>query len=497
MEKKMKIQNEKDLKLFWKGGTAFLLFMAVALVTFFYFVEKDVNKNVEKTLRDNVERQNHHLQTILDLQFQNLENMAESIGHRDELISEENMCFLRVLQKNSDFERVSIIDVEGNSHYDEGSVKKVVHRRYFKEGMAGNRTLSDPLESSIDGQTRVVLGFPIYIDGDKDKEVIGILAASYDMTALSRMMFEDIYGGAGFSMILTKQGEVISYDAGNNKGERALESIGNNLFGKYEEELEKNSNAAKVVSDFKKGKSGCAELNTGINKWYMAYAPFSYNDWMVCYSIPSKSARKAYQFINQYEFVLCIALASAVMILIFVLMKDVKRRQKKLLEYANTDALTGLLNKEKTKNEIKQWLKETEKQSGIQVFMIMDIDYFKEVNDTYGHIAGDLVLQNIGNYLLGRFRDGDILGRVGGDEFVMFMKNVDTVDHMVKKVRKVSEEIPQIVIPDLNGAKVSVSIGVSYAPDCGQTYLDLYHHADEALYETKRKGRNGYTVFCK
>lgn len=127
----------------------------------------------------------------------------------------------------------------------------------------------------------------------------------------------------------------------------------------------------------------------------------------------------------------------------------------------------------------------------------MDIDYFKDVNDTYGHIAGDLVLQSIGKYLLSRFRDGDILGRIGGDEFVMFMKNVDTVDHMVKKVRKVSEEIPQIVIPDLNGAKVSVSIGVSYAPDCGQTYLDLYHHADEALYETKRKGRNGYTVFCK
>ena len=66
----MKIQNDKDLKLFWKGGTAFLFFMAIALVTFFYFVEKDVNKNVEKTLRDNLERQNHHLQTILDLQFQ-------------------------------------------------------------------------------------------------------------------------------------------------------------------------------------------------------------------------------------------------------------------------------------------------------------------------------------------------------------------------------------------------------------------------------------------
>ena len=220
MDKNMEVQKEKNLKLYIKGGVTFLLFMVIALFTFFYFVQKDVNKNVEKTLKDNVERQNHHLQTILDLQFQHLESVAESVAHGGELTSEENMCTIRVLQKNSDFERVSIIDAEGNSHYDEGTVKNVSHRRYFKEAIAGNRTLSDPLESSIDGQTRVVVGVPIYADGDREQEVIGILAASYDMTAQSRMMFEDIYGGEGFSIILTREGEVISYDVGNSAGSR-------------------------------------------------------------------------------------------------------------------------------------------------------------------------------------------------------------------------------------------------------------------------------------
>ena len=238
----MKIQ--KDLRLYIRGGVAFLLFMVIALFTFFYFVQKDVDNNVEKTLSDNVERQNHHLQTILNLQFQQLENAAENVAHSGELISEENLYTIRILQKNSNFERVSIIDAEGNSHYDEGSVKNVAHRRYFKEAIAGNRTLSDPLESSIDGQTRVVVGVPIYAEGDREQEVIGILAASYDMTALSTMLFEDIYGGKGFSMILTKEGGVISYNAGNLTGGKALESIGNNLFGKYESELKNNPVAA-------------------------------------------------------------------------------------------------------------------------------------------------------------------------------------------------------------------------------------------------------------
>ena len=491
----MNIKKDKDLKLYIKASLAFLLFMVVALLTFFYFIQRDVESNVEKTLMDNVERQNHHLQTILDLQFQNLESVAEHVGHEDELISEQNMNTIRILQKNSDFERASIIDVNGDSHYDEGSVKNVSKRRYFKEGIAGNRTLSDPLESSIDGQTRVVLGVPIYADGDSENEVIGILAASYDMTALSRMLFDDIYGGKGFSMILTRGGDIISYDTENIVGSKALKSIGENLFQIYEDSIRSNSEASAVVKDFEEGQGGCSELNTGTSKWYMAYTPLSYNDWMVCYSIPSKSARSAYQFISQYEMILCLALAVAVIVLMFAIRRSVKGRQRDLLEYANTDALTGLYNKEKMKNEIEQWLSRTGDHSGLQVFIIMDIDSFKEVNDTYGHVAGDQVLQKVGELLKYQFRVGDILGRIGGDEFVVFMKNVDSPDHIIAKVREVAEGIHNLHISELKGRTLTTSIGVSYAPDHGIAYLDLYKHADIALYETKRNGKNGYTIY--
>ena len=491
----MNVQKEKDLKFNIKCGVAFLLFMVIALFSFFYFVQKDVDRNVEKTLRDNVERQNHHLQTILDLQFQHLESVAESIGHSGELFSEENMNTIRVLQKNSDFEGVSIIDTEGNSHYAKGGVKNVSHRRYFKEAMDGNRTLSDPLESSVDGQTRVVVGVPVYADGDADQEVIGILAASYDMTALSRMLFEDIYGSEGFSMILTSEGNIISYDSRSESVDDALEKIGENLFGKYEDEIRENPSAEKVVDDFQMGNSGCAELNTGTGVWYMAYAPLSYNGWMVCYSIPYKSARREYQFITQYEIMLCLELAAAILVLTFALMRNAKKKQKILLEYANTDALTGLCNKEKTKNEIEQWLAETQVHNGKQVFIIMDIDFFKEVNDTCGHVAGDLVLEKVGMFLKYQFRAGDVLGRIGGDEFVVFMKNVDTIEHLKAKADEVVAGISHLQIPELGEKSLSVSIGISYGPDHGQTYLELYNHADEALYVTKRNGRNGYSIY--
>ena len=138
---------------------------------------------------------------------------------------------------------------------------------------------------------------------------------------------------------------------------------------------------------------------------------------------------------------------------------------------------------------------EPEKHKGIQAFIIMDVDCFKDVNDTYGHLAGDLVLQKTGRFLRNQFRGGDILGRIGGDEFVVFMKNVDSADHVQAKVRELTQKIHELQIPELKGKTLSVSLGVSYAPDHGKTYLELYNHADEALYETKRNGKNGYTVY--
>lgn len=72
---------------------------------------------------------------------------------------------------------------------------------------------------------------------------------------------------------------------------------------------------------------------------------------------------------------------------------------------------------------------------------------------------------------------------------------VDSADHIQTKVRELMEKNRELQIPELEGKRLSVSMGVSYAPDHGKTYLELYHHADEALYETKRNGKNGYKVY--
>lgn len=162
-------------------------------------------------------------------------------------------------------------------------------------------------------------------------------------------------------------------------------------------------------------------------------------------------------------------------------------RNKELLKYAQTDALTGLYNKETTEQLTDELLSEDENKS--HAFLILDVDCFKQINDIYGHAVGDIVLQKFGKLLKGTFREGDILGRIGGDEFGVIMKNIQTKDIAMKKAGELLAKTQAYRIDELKGNNISISIGISTAPQDGDCYMDLYKRADQALYQAKRSGK--------
>lgn len=484
----MKKVQQDYIKHYIQIVIIFLMAIAACLLVFFYQVEKDVEENVRVTITNNVEKQGDHFQAILEVQYSYLEGIAEFIGDSGDLLSQENMKMLRYVVEKTELERLGIVDSDGWCHYDTGETKCVSFRRYFQEGMAGQKTLSDPLESRVDGTTRVVLGVPIC----KEDQVIGVLGGSYDVTALSRMIFDDIYEGEGFSLILMTDGTIVSYQDPNSFWGSDTE---NDFFECYKNNFGNQGSLEKIRDDFEREKSGYVEIFSDGEEYHMAYEPLGYNDWMLCYAVPIKVAKESYQFITDYEIILSVSFVFLVLVFFWNILRINNRKQKELIRSANTDSLTGLSNKKSTEDLIQEWLENKQDQmSGIQAFFIMDIDYFKEINDRYGHAVGDEVLRQIGGCLRGLFRSHDVMGRIGGDEFVVFMKNVPTVLIAEKKAEELSERVRQIEIPEMQGKRVTTSIGVSYAPDHGKGYLDLYKHADMALYETKEKGRNGYTI---
>lgn len=157
------------------------------------------------------------------------------------------------------------------------------------------------------------------------------------------------------------------------------------------------------------------------------------------------------------------------------------------------DLLTGLYNKRSFEDEVKHTI-ETQREGEVSVLMIFDFDNFKHVNDHYGHQTGDEVLKAFANILQRAFRTKDLIGRVGGDEFMVFMPE------MSEQFLKRSEEISHEVLHELSILKVgeagpfSCSIGIG-TDDTGYDFQKLYLLADSALYESKERGKACYVRF--
>ena len=166
-----------------------------------------------------------------------------------------------------------------------------------------------------------------------------------------------------------------------------------------------------------------------------------------------------------------------------------KREQQELAVAAKMDRMTMLLNRETTMRYIRRVLEENETEK--HVLFMFDVDNFKHLNDTMGHQKGDEFLVELARGLKKSFRDSDIVGRVGGDEFFALMKNVPDTALVERKANELLNTIQEICA-DYADIRLSGSIGIGIYPENGKTLDELYGQADAALYQAKRKGKNQY-----
>lgn len=181
---------------------------------------------------------------------------------------------------------------------------------------------------------------------------------------------------------------------------------------------------------------------------------------------------------------------------VFSIGKAVDIHEQKELEFRSTvDLLTNCLNKVTTEESIEKILL-GEKEGSHALFMI-DIDDFKAVNDTFGHHFGDLVLCEVADHLRNCFCSQDIIGRIGGDEFIVFVKNVSDPRVLTDQAQKIAQTFQTIYSGEKQTYKISGSIGIARFPEDGGSYEELYKAADKALYQSKNKGKDCYTFYRK
>jgi len=171
-----------------------------------------------------------------------------------------------------------------------------------------------------------------------------------------------------------------------------------------------------------------------------------------------------------------------------------KKEAEELLYKAQRDSLTGLYNKGTSQSIIEDYIMNEGKGVNGALFVI-DLDNFKAVNDNLGHLAGDIVLTEIAKIISKVFHENSIVGRIGGDEFVIFLKDVDSEGVIQKKAKELLSGFKNTSTEEILEYNVSGSIGISKYPEHGESYKELFISADKATYSAKNNGKGRYCIF--
>lgn len=180
------------------------------------------------------------------------------------------------------------------------------------------------------------------------------------------------------------------------------------------------------------------------------------------------------------------------------LYSEIKQKQLQLLEInnelmqlSNSDKLTGIANRRYFQSQLAIFIENYQNEQVPFSLLIIDIDYFKQVNDTYGHLVGDEILMKLATILKDNARPEDTVARFGGEEFTIILDNTNS-DQALMMAKKFNKQVENVIWPTIG--RLTISIGcATYLPN--DTEDTLFQHADDALYESKRNGRNQATLY--
>ena len=167
------------------------------------------------------------------------------------------------------------------------------------------------------------------------------------------------------------------------------------------------------------------------------------------------------------------------------------------LHDVNFDRLTGLPNRNVFQDRLEHAIRQAHRSGLPLALLFIDLDHFKEINDTMGHEMGDVLLQQVGQRLLGYVRDSDTVARLGGDEFIITLSDLHDIDAVTDVANKIRADLAQPFRLGGELAYISASIGITLYPRDARSASELLRNADQAMYQSKDQGRNRFSYFTR
>ena len=392
------------------------------------------------------------------------------------------------------FSSVGFANAEGDTVLNSGETTNIADRSYFQSSINGERAMSriSPGEGKITAKPRFILSVPI-----EGGEVAGVLFGSFLDDSFRPLLATDTLGVDVYSFICSGDGELLISSLENESGAPVTFDNINDLFA--DAEIKGGAPLADGGS-----REGSVSFTLGDYEGYLVFMPLGLSDWMLFNLVSSEIIDEDTTASTQMGFASLLVLLGVSLVLIAIIVIVSSRRAQELREQqreevseltarADTDSLTGLLNHRATRARIERYL-ENEGSHGSHALYLIDLDGFKSVNDIYGHPEGDRVIAQKAAAIKHVFRTSDIVGRIGGDEFMVLLKNVADDEIAEHKAAELCAALQSDFAHDGGeSAALTASVGVAAYKD-GETFAQLYKAADEALYSAKRAGKDRYVI---
>lgn len=459
--------------------------VVVILILFFNFSVKIKQEAVE-TVEDRLEKtaEEYALQVGRDFEYVCVigEHTAQVIGLQKLVDPEETQQLLALVAEVTEVQKVIYCDEDQDAIDHMGNRVDLQEMDYAKL-LKNNSNISYHFlkNDEITGSPAILIIVPVV-------ENSGDLLIYYPLERLNVIFKADGLSESDFVAMVTSEGEIFqSQDIESNF------LNGENIWDNIDEEYQNNISKAKVRMQNRI--EGCIEASADGEERTLVFAPIGIEDWSVIVgvsqfyvdysedSIFSSTISMLYQLLGvMFLFLVIFAVIN------FISKIRNAENRRDLQEKADTDLLTGLNNKLATERKIKEYI--SKYPNSLAMMFIIDIDNFKKINDTMGHAFGDEVLRSFGKQIGANFRVTDIIGRTGGDEFTIFLKNLQNDENTLREAQKLEYFFEHFQVGEYVKYSATASIGAAVFPADGRDFGALYKSADQALYKAKKRGKN-------
>lgn len=476
----------------------FLLLFGTEMICFVSGSELaiDVGKREDSRIKDVVEACGNRFETRISEYMDIINIAAKSIPDTKNLENGKNQEVIKELGQVAYIQDAYLVDMNYQGIGYQGDKKdfsdnEVIERIY----QSGKEFQELKIQKNKDNV--VYMGTPIR---DGNNKVVGAVFISVKTSLFSNEVAYGLAIGEGHCFLTDKDGNVLDYYAGKAD---TLDGIENIMEYLEPAKFSYGNDYLALKNDIQTRRTDSTTCSLNDKELYVCYAPVKGLDSYAVVIYDKSYAYYNYENIykNLYQIMKLIALGFLVFCIVIVINDMVvnlivKNRSKELEEKAELDGLTTLYNKMATEKYIRNYL-ESEGKDQNNLLFIIDVDHFKEINDTKGHTHGDEVLSMIGREIGSEFRVTDIIGRVGGDEFVVFLKNIPDREVAQSEAQRLIDFFHSLHPGEYVKSHVTASIGGAMYPEDGDDYESLYRAADSAVYKAKQRGRDQFAFYVE